>query len=241
MRFDRLSLLMDQISTDIEKTGYYLADNTGTMVSKQAGVFRTNCIDNLDRTNVVQSLLARQALAVQLVQLGLARERRTVFEMPFEAQFKNIWANHADVISKQYSGTGAMKTDFTRTGKRTTQGAINDGINGLMRYYLNNFTDGFRQDALDLFVGNYTVDTHHPSPFRSKNAAYAALAASIMLVIAVVLLIFSAVLPPAPEVTWLHSLGMMLVWVVAIFGFYKGLGKFGKVFVDQPVLFLKNN
>ena len=56
-----------------------------------------------------------------------------------------VWADNADVISIQYSGTGALKTDFTRTGKRTKWGAIRDGINSLTRYYKNNFADGFRQ------------------------------------------------------------------------------------------------
>ena len=32
----------------------------------------------------------------------------------FENLFKNVWADHADMISIQYSGTGALKTDFTR-------------------------------------------------------------------------------------------------------------------------------
>ena len=43
-----------------------------------------------------------------------------------------------------------MKTDFTRTGKRTYQGAINDGVNALTRYYINNFTDGYYHDCLDI-------------------------------------------------------------------------------------------
>lgn len=48
-------------------------------------------------------------------------------------------------MSTQYSGTGALKTDFTRTGKRTKLGALRDGLNSLTRYYKNNFTDGYRQ------------------------------------------------------------------------------------------------
>jgi len=35
-------------------------------VSMQKGVFRTNCIDCLDRTNVVQSLLSKRTLQQQL-------------------------------------------------------------------------------------------------------------------------------------------------------------------------------
>lgn len=38
---------------------------------RQTGVFRTNCIDCLDRTNVVQSMIARRSVAHQLVQLGV--------------------------------------------------------------------------------------------------------------------------------------------------------------------------
>ncbi len=37
----------------------------GPVMSLQDGVFRTNCIDCLDRTNVVQSLLARRNLQEQ--------------------------------------------------------------------------------------------------------------------------------------------------------------------------------
>jgi len=43
-----------------------------------------------------------------------------------------------------------LKTDFTRTGKRTHQGALNDGINAITRYYINNFTDGYYHDCLDI-------------------------------------------------------------------------------------------
>lgn len=38
----------------------------GSVPCQQEGVFRTNCIDCLDRTNVVQSLLARESLQLQL-------------------------------------------------------------------------------------------------------------------------------------------------------------------------------
>jgi hypothetical protein len=46
-----------------------------------------------------------------------------------------------------------MKSGFTRTGVRTTAGAIDDGLKAVMRYYLNNYKDGRKQDAIDLFTG----------------------------------------------------------------------------------------
>lgn len=79
-----------------------------------------------------------------------------------EAKFKVLWANHGDDISNQYAGTGALKSGFTRTGKRTYGGLIDDGVKSLTRYYLNNFTDGRKQDALDLVTGTYSVDRGTP-------------------------------------------------------------------------------
>jgi hypothetical protein len=58
-------------------------------------------------------------------------------------------------MSIQYAGTGALKSDFTRCGKRTTYGMARDGVNSLTRYILNNFYDGFRQDSIDLFLCNH--------------------------------------------------------------------------------------
>ena len=56
-----------------------------------------------------------------------------------------VWSEHADLISKAYAGTGALKTDFTRTGKRTKQGALDDLKKSVLRYLRNNHFDGARQ------------------------------------------------------------------------------------------------
>lgn len=52
-----------------------------------------------------------------------------------------------------YAGTPALKTDFTRTGKRTRAGAANDGYISLRRYYINNFCDGYNHDCVDVATG----------------------------------------------------------------------------------------
>ena len=43
-----------------------MTDSSGDALFVQQGVFRTNCMDCLDRTNVVQSLLAYKTLQHQL-------------------------------------------------------------------------------------------------------------------------------------------------------------------------------
>ncbi|XP_037554707.1 phosphatidylinositol-3-phosphatase SAC1-like isoform X2 [Dermacentor silvarum] len=158
MQWDRLSILMDRIAQDQDAFGYFMMLYDSSVPCLQTGVFRTNCIDCLDRTNVVQSLLARRSLEQQLLRMGILVPGETIKQhSSFEALYKNVWADNGDFCSIQYAGTGALKTDFTRTGKRTVFGAMRDGYNSAVRYIKNNFNDGFRQDAIDLFLGNYRV------------------------------------------------------------------------------------
>lgn len=56
-----------------------------------------------------------------------------------------VWADHADAISTAYGGSGALKSDFTRTNKRTKKGVLEDGIKSTVRYIKNNYFDGPRQ------------------------------------------------------------------------------------------------
>lgn len=170
MQWHNLSKLLAEVHDQFAQYGWFECDGEGQLISRQRGVFRVNCMDNLDRTNVVMSLFARRCT---LTSLGLHRadgegNSKNVLDSPyenFELVFKNAWADNADYVSKMYAGTSALKTDFTRTGKRTMTGALQDGANSVTRYYLNNFSDGVRQDACDLLVGNYVPDKRDESPF----------------------------------------------------------------------------
>jgi phosphatidylinositol 4-phosphatase len=115
-------------------------------------------MDCLDRTNVVQGVFSRYIGHEQLQQMNLipkpvnTRSQRSPFEKfpeQLEKVFREGWTDNADVMSYLYTGTPALKTDFTRTGKRTYRGAMNDGINSVTRYFINNFTDGYYHDCLD--------------------------------------------------------------------------------------------
>lgn len=128
--------------------------------AQQNGVFRVNCVDCLDRTNVVQSMIARAALITQLQRIlgvGIGPHEGGRLYTESEDAFKHIWGDNADAVSKQYSGTGALKTDFTRTGKRSTTGVIGDGVKSVMRMYYKNFIDEGRQEIIDIISGNASI------------------------------------------------------------------------------------
>lgn len=163
LQWHRAQLLLDQLKDGIVRGQYFRgvdmpADSQGRLEvrNQQTAVIRTNCMDCLDRTNVVQTMLARFVLTKQLTDIGVLRPGESADDDPaFASLFRNMWADNADVVSKTYSGTGALKTDFTRTGERTRAGMAQDLNNSLTRYVKNNFGDGPRQDAFDLFLGAY--------------------------------------------------------------------------------------
>jgi hypothetical protein len=236
MKWYRLSLLMDKIDADLNQFGYFMSQDLVT-VSLQSGVFRTNCIDCLDRTNVVQSMLAARVLESQLVKLGILVDgERLQDQASFDTVFKNTWADNADVCAKQYAGTGALKTDFTRTGRRTKAGLLRDGWNSLVRYVINNFYDGFRQDAMDLFLGHYEVEASEGitkvSPLRQeRDWKFYALPAVFMVAFSMCVI---SVLIPDEHLS--EQVMYILFWGGASAISLGSIYYYGKVFVNRPKL-----
>lgn len=76
---------------------YFLVDSAGKVVTNQEGVFRSNCMDCLDRTNVIQSLLARRSLQAQLQVSTTLLEKKKVLKKskePFLLKTSNKKYSH---------------------------------------------------------------------------------------------------------------------------------------------------
>lgn len=237
LRWDRLSVLLDRLSDDIRKQGYFTIQKDGTILSQQEGIFRTNCIDCLDRTNVVQSLIAKVVLQNQLTKLGVLDQGQHIKDCKtFNLTYNNVWADNADVMSNQYAGTGALKTDITRQGKRTRYGLLMDGWNSLIRYFKNNFSDGFRQDSMDLFLGNYVVEENEgvirPSPLQSERD-WKFYAVPVIFVIATAMCLICMLIPDENIST---QLMYILFWGTASLLSLGTIYIFGYEFVDTPKL-----
>jgi hypothetical protein len=69
---------------------YFAVSQTGQIECQQTGVFRTNCIDCLDRTNVVQNLFAKRILEKQLQQYNIIKYEETIDSYQ---QFNKIFKN----------------------------------------------------------------------------------------------------------------------------------------------------
>jgi SacI homology domain len=173
-----LSKLLDRVRDNLHDCSFFAASSEMPS-SEQRGVFRVNCIDCLDRTNVVKSLFARTILPLQIQHVAAAafgspsvvahsRDEKSSEDgalcASLEFSFKGVWADNADAMSEAYTGTGALKADFTRTGKRSVKGIANDATNSIKRYYNQQHTDGTRQAAVDIFTGQ--VESRVLPPFE---------------------------------------------------------------------------
>lgn len=99
MKYENISKLINQLKNDLENLEYFW---TGEQVySTQTGVVRTNCIDCLDRTNVVQSALSRFFLNRHLVHLGITTQEEAGLHDNLDREFNALWAENGDAISRE--------------------------------------------------------------------------------------------------------------------------------------------
>ena len=88
--------LIDNVKTPGEKAGSEtLAMQLGVRnIIQQDGVFRTNCLDCLDRTNLIQTIISQMALNFFL------RHKNSTAPADFWIRHSSIWADNGDVSSR---------------------------------------------------------------------------------------------------------------------------------------------
>jgi len=115
MNYAPIQTLMDKIRPRLDDIGFY--KEVGGRVVKQDGITRTSCLDSLDRTNMVATWVAKIKLGQQAAALVGSKEP-VPLTSDDEFAMNNAYADAGDHISLIYSGTGHMKGDVVRTGKR---------------------------------------------------------------------------------------------------------------------------
>lgn len=171
MKFENVSQLVHALSPFLAQHAWTTVSapsstgsSSGGNHTTQSGIVRTNCMDCLDRTNVVQSAIALHMLTQQLqlqpphASQHAATTKTTTTPPAADADpsfpaFNALWADNGDAVSRAYAGTAALKGDYTRTRRRNLRGALTDLTLTLERYYRNLFDDFFAQAAIDFLLG----------------------------------------------------------------------------------------
>lgn len=139
----------------------------------QSGVLRTNCIDCLDRTNVAQYAYGLAALGRQLHAMGLTDNPKVDADSSIAAALMDMYQSMGDALAQQYGGSAAHNTVFTeRQGKWKATTQSREFLKSIKRYYSNAYTDGEKQDAINLFLGYFQPQEGKPTLWELDSDYY---------------------------------------------------------------------
>ncbi|OQO00221.1 hypothetical protein B0A48_14008 [Cryoendolithus antarcticus] len=128
----------------------------------QNGVARTNCVDCLDRTNAAQFVIGKQAFGRQLHALGVLGSSHVDYDTDAVNIFTHMFHDHGDTIAVQYGGSHLVNTMATYRKLNHWQAHSQNMVESFKRYYHNSFLDNQRQEAYNLFLGNYVWISGQP-------------------------------------------------------------------------------
>ncbi|GAB1319044.1 phosphatidylinositol-3,5-bisphosphate 5-phosphatase [Madurella fahalii] len=155
---------LESIAEDVVMaTGFFQnGDGHTSPIRVQNGVARTNCIDCLDRTNAAQFVIGKRALGHQLYALGILGDTTINYDTDAVNLFTHMYHDHGDTIAVQYGGSQLVNTMETYRKINQWTSHSRDMIESFKRYYNNSFLDGQRQEAYNLFLGNYIFAQGQP-------------------------------------------------------------------------------
>ncbi|RFU73965.1 sac1 domain [Trichoderma arundinaceum] len=147
----------------LKTTGFFQnGDGLTSRMTAQNGIARTNCIDCLDRTNAAQFVIGKRALGHQLHALGILENTSVEYDTDAVNLFTHMWHDHGDTIAVQYGGSQLVNTMETYRKINQWTSHSRDMIESFKRYYNNSFLDSQRQEAYNLFLGNYIFAQGQP-------------------------------------------------------------------------------
>ncbi|KAH9410911.1 SacI protein [Ordospora pajunii] len=103
-------------------------------------VFRVNCLDCLDRTNVAQSLICMFYL------------EKMVQDAEVLKRMQECWSENGNALSNLYTGSDAMKGDLALQGKRSLMGYMDDIIISATRLINGRFIDRQKHSIINTLL-----------------------------------------------------------------------------------------
>ncbi|KAF3445442.1 hypothetical protein FNV43_RR10618 [Rhamnella rubrinervis] len=148
-------------------------NSSGEAPRYQSGVLRTNCIDCLDRTNVAQYAYGLAALGRQLHAMGLTDVPKVDPDSSIAAALMDMYQSMGDALAQQYGGSAAHNIVFPeRQGKWKATAQSREFLKSIKRYYSNTYTDGEKQDAINLFLGYFQPQEGKPALWELDSDYY---------------------------------------------------------------------
>ncbi|EGV62076.1 Inositol-1,4,5-trisphosphate 5-phosphatase 1 [Yamadazyma tenuis] len=152
--FGGASKILPMLNNSLEQFGWFSYDaEQGETITRQDGVFRINCLDCLDRTNLIEQVICQNVLEHIMNNESSGSSRERYENSDILSKYNSLWADNGDAISQIYTGTNALKSSFSRSGKMNFAGALSDVTKSVSRMYQNTFVDSKKQSTMDLLLG----------------------------------------------------------------------------------------
>jgi len=126
----------------------------------QSGVVRANCMDCLDRTNVLQFFVGLEALKRQLAALGLLPESRLEQGSQLVSVLIELYDLMGDHLALQYAGSKVHKKYQLLGSRPRMMPSSKELVVSMHRHYSNSFTDEQKQASINLFLGVHQPQNH---------------------------------------------------------------------------------
>ncbi|KAK6464363.1 SacI homology domain-containing protein [Scheffersomyces coipomensis] len=170
---DVITPLQSIAAESIKTIGFFHNGHDLESTKLQTGIIRTNCIDCLDRTNAAQFITCKEALTYQLRSLDLIPQDKTLeYDSDLINILTEIFHDHGDTIAVQYGGSNLVNTMDSYRRINQWSSHTRDILNSVKRIYSNSFMDSIRQEAINLFLGNYIYSPDKPKLWELQNDFY---------------------------------------------------------------------
>lgn len=155
---EKLEDLFKLVSYEVPVFSYFVKDlSKNKILRTQRGVFRVNCFDCLDRTNLAQAFLSSKVFDLFTRNYLTAGTSAKCAKEALSC-LNEIWADNGDQLSIIYTGSGALKSSITRTGSYNIKGYMLDARKSFKRVYQNHFYDDSKNESIRLLLGNAPIN-----------------------------------------------------------------------------------
>lgn len=151
-----LAKLVDEIETAVSENGFFLASlgangKISQIQSIQTGLFRTNCMDCVDRTSIAQFGIINR-LFPEILTGVFSSSASSSESSSLNSALRHGWARMVNSIAFYYTGTGIVNETIIRDGASCQGYGWKDQLICSTRYFKNNTHDLNKKIWLDRFL-----------------------------------------------------------------------------------------
>lgn len=146
--------LIPMVLKFVEQDGYYsYYISKHRTLSEQQGIFRTNCLDCLGRTNLAQQIISMTAFRTFLEDSQIIKCSDYIEDKEFFLTHNKIWENNGLELAKIHTGNTNDNNIVQKKSKLSLSSRFSSVKNSVNRKYFKVFTEEIELDTTDLLLG----------------------------------------------------------------------------------------